>query len=159
MGSRSERWSRVGQELRTRIDSPRRAWLLVHMTAWWAGLACLRPLVPLKWLVRLSTPGPVTRTMQANDVVACCQWLDDMGVWRRQGACLPRALVCRRYLSLAGLDPVLLIGFNGEAGHAWVELDGAAYLERAGGDFRAALAVRPGSVEVERAVENRPGGL
>ena len=158
MWSSSERWVRASRELRTRIDSPRRAWLLLRMVGWWSGLVCLRPFAPLKWMLRLVTPGEINHTLQAADVEQCILWLDSTGVWRRQGACLPRALVCRRFLSLAGLEPTLLVGFNGEVGHAWVEVEGAAFQESGSGDFRAVLMARPGSIQVERVEVTRPGG-
>jgi hypothetical protein len=87
------------------------------------------------------------------DAIAGLRWLARSGLLSPDGLCLPRALVCGRYLTLAGLEPTLLVGFAGARGHAWVELGGRAFLEskselRA---YRPALKVPPGGRGLEEA--------
>lgn len=127
--------------LRQRLDGPGEWLLLARMAGWWAALSLLRPRLGLQALSRLADPGPSRPALPPAAARRCLRLLDESGLPRR-GGCLPRALVQRRYLLLAGLQPRLLVGFgSGEAdpaaapnsplasGHAWVELSGQPFLE------------------------------
>ncbi len=96
-----------------------------------------------------------TRTrgdVQADDVLRYLQWLDAAGVLARTHKCLVRALVCHRFLTLAGVKSTLLIGFDGKQGHSWVEVDGEAILETqwALNHYHPLLAIHPGCRKLVR---------
>ncbi|MCJ7659594.1 MAG: lasso peptide biosynthesis B2 protein [Anaerolineales bacterium] len=84
--------------------------------------------------------------MQTDIVLRYLQWLDATGVLARTHNGLVRALVCHRFLTLAGVKSTLLIGFDGEIGHSWVEVDGEAIFETqwAMDRYRPILAAHPG---------------
>jgi hypothetical protein len=137
--------TRGWQALRTNAGTPPRFWLLLRMVLWAIVLRLLRPFVSLQRLVHFAAPGAPGREIEPADAVSCLHLLDYSGLLPKTGLCLPRALVCYRYLALAGLEPTLLIGFDGHLGHAWVELSGQPFLESPATlrPYRPALTLPP----------------
>ena len=107
----------------------------------------LRPLLSVQRLVWLTVPVNSKYDVQTEIVLRYLQWLDATGVLVRTHKCLIRALVCHRSLTIAGVKSTLLIGFDGEIGHSWVEVDGEAIFETqwALDRYRPILAAHPGS--------------
>lgn len=129
-------------------------WLLVRMLVWSVGLLVLRPFVPVQRLVWLAIPTRTKGNVQADNVLRYLQWLDGIGVLARSGGCLVRALVCHRYLTFAGMNPALLIGFDGKKGHSWVEIAGEAIHESEGAlrRYRPTLVAPPGHRKLVKAI-------
>lgn len=62
-------------------------------------------------------------------------------------------VICHRFLTLADQQPTLLIGFTGNEGHSWVEVEGEAVLESdpTALGYRQVLIVPPGSRKLLKA--------
>ena len=140
-------FARAKRAFRQHVRTARQFWLLVQMLAWSVCLRTLRPFVSLQRLVRVAVPTRTRGDVQADDVLRYLQWLDAIGILARTHKCLVRALVCHRSLTIAGVKSTLLIGFDGEIGHSWVEVDGEAIFETqwALDRYRPILAAHPGS--------------
>jgi len=57
-----------------------------------------------------------------DEILLYMNWLKRLKFIKITGDCLPVSLVYYRFLLLAGESPKLIIGFNENQGHAWVEL-------------------------------------
>lgn len=144
---RSNNFSRAVSAFRERVRTPTQFWLLTRMTLWGILLRLLRPILPLKWQVWLAVPTRREPDLAFEDIARYIGWLDYVGLLGRHGNCLPRALVCHHFLTLAGEEPVLFIGFTGEEGHAWIEDNGKPILEAAAtiNEYEKSLNLLPGS--------------
>ncbi|MGE5223783.1 MAG: lasso peptide biosynthesis B2 protein, partial [Omnitrophica WOR_2 bacterium] len=103
--------------------------LILHMAGWGISLRMLRRFIPVRRLVWLAIPIRTCSNYTLKDVMRAVQLLDYLRLWAREGDCLVRSLVCHRFLLLCGAEPTLVIGFNGEKGHSWIELCGKPVLE------------------------------
>ncbi|MBN2045302.1 MAG: lasso peptide biosynthesis B2 protein [Anaerolineales bacterium] len=76
-------------------------------------------------------------------------WLKKLKVIPQRGDCLAQSLLYYRFLTIAGEKPSLVIGFKGQEGHAWVELQGEVISEtpQASTGFTPTLALLPGARE------------
>jgi hypothetical protein len=128
---------------------PRRwthASLLLRLAALQTTFGALKHVVPLPTLARWAWLRPVgPRDLAREDRTLRCmvrlrRWLP-----ADRGDCLNGSLALYRVLSAAGSSPKLVVGFRKDgpavAGHAWVEVDGAAVLEASpeGAGFVAAV--------------------
>jgi len=122
------------RKLRHEIAGPRDALLAVRIGLWAAALRILKHLVPLPVLiriVRLATSRDDRDPHREQQIVTLSRWACRLWSGRRRGECLERSLVTFRYLSAAGAEPRLVVGFapgdgRGVRGHAWVVVDGQA---------------------------------
>jgi hypothetical protein len=103
------------------------------MLGWRLVLPALKWRFPLPRLVRLMwwSGEPDPPSAERNERIATLTRALS-GPWdvRALDNCLERSLIAYRYLSKAGAQPELVVGFSrggGEVrGHAWVQLDGRA---------------------------------
>lgn len=111
------------------VASPRDAWLLSRMLAWRVALPLLKRRVPLARLARKMSrkPGSGIWADPADRVPDYVRRLYRPSAEGDQGICLERSLLAYRFLSGAGADPRLVVGFRSEVGavigHAWVVVD------------------------------------
>lgn len=145
-------FARAIRAFRQHVRTARQFWLLYQMLAWSVCLRVLRPLLSVQRLVWLAVPVNSKDHVQTDNVLRYLQWLDAAGVLARTHKCLVRALVCHRFLTLAGVKSTLLIGFSGKQGHSWVEVDGEAIFETqwALDRYRPLLATYPGCRKLVR---------
>jgi hypothetical protein len=144
--------ARAIRAFRQHVRTARQFWLLIQMLAWSVCLRLLRPLLSVQRLVWLAVPAHSKDDVQPDNVLRYLQWLDAIGVLAKTHKCLVRALVGHRFLTIAGVKSTLLIGFDGEMGHSWVEVDGEAVFEThwAMDRYRAVLATHPGCRKLVR---------
>lgn len=121
--------TQLAHKLRERIHSTGQLILFLRILSWWGFLRLLQPFLSVQKMVGLATFGESSGRAQTSGVVSSLQLLYEVCRWTHWGDCLPRALVTRRFLKMAGLDSKVVIGFNGAMGHSWVELGGKPYLE------------------------------
>jgi hypothetical protein len=104
--------------------------LTLRMLAWSLALPALKHVVALPRLAQLMRTRPrrgVQRERMAV-VVFIAQRIYRLRPFLRRDNCLERSLLTYRYLSLAGLDPRLVIGIDAtdarRRGHAWIVVQG-----------------------------------
>lgn len=126
----------IAAAIRLAVREPRSFWMSVRMAAWIALVSIVSRLVPLPTMFRLAE----TRRRWAPSAVLPTEEI----AWRidrvlhagiiQDGSCWKRAAVLRRYLLLDGIDTEVVFGVRKEngvlVGHAWLERDGAPFLER-----------------------------
>ena len=121
----SRRRSRLAAT-RSRLRTPRDVLLLARMIGWALVVPALKRLLPLPRLVRLAArPGAAPPAQHDVDrVAAFARWIYRRRLLTRDANCLERSLVSYRFLTEAGADPRLVVGFakadGGVVGHAWV---------------------------------------
>lgn len=103
------------------------------MLGWRLVLPALKWRFPLPRLVRLMwwSGEPDAPSVERNErIAALVGALSGPAEIRALDNCLERSLIAYRYLSKAGAEPELVVGFSrssGEVGaHAWVYLEGQA---------------------------------
>jgi len=101
------------------------------MFVWKLAFMVLKHVVALRTLVRLAEP----RRRQTSLDEATRERVEFLATrLSRTDDCLERSLVAYRFLSRAGGEPTLFIGFERDApreGHAWVEVDSRPVAEPA----------------------------
>jgi hypothetical protein len=109
----------------------------VRMAAWLLVISIVARLVPLPRMFRFAETGrrwspdailPAEEVARRVDRVLHAGFVKD-------GSCWKRAAVLRRYLLLNGIETDVVFGVSRQsgaslAGHAWLERDGAPFLER-----------------------------
>lgn len=115
------------------IEGPGDLWLATRMLGWRLVLPALKWRFPLPRLVRLMwwSGEPDAPSAERNErIAALARALSGPAEIRALDNCLERSLILYRFLSRAGAEPELVVGFSrssGEVGaHAWVYLDGQA---------------------------------
>jgi Transglutaminase-like superfamily len=140
--------------LRHRRLFPGRVLLVPRILAWTLVMPILKRLVPLSTLVRMlwveRAAAPEPGRQQA--IVRTTRRLLRTRSRRGDENCLERSLVLYRFLSLAGLDPRLVLGVRRDAGrlrgHAWVTLAGTPVIEGSVAEFVPIATVgRRGQIE------------
>jgi hypothetical protein len=116
------------------VEGPADVRLAVSMLGWRLVLPGLKWAFPLPRLVRLmwwsGEPGPASA--ERNERIATlARALSGPADIRALDNCLERSLLIYRFLSKAGAEPELLVGFSRSMGavrgHAWVILDDQAF--------------------------------
>lgn len=143
----------LSREFLGQLHTPSQIWLLLRIAVSFQVLRLLRHALSTQKLVRLAMPRSAARRLPPETVISALSLLSKTRLLSSAGECLPRSLVCYRYLSQASLEPTLLVGFNGSAGHAWVELDGDPFLEPLSNhpSFQPLLILPPGSNSLQKA--------
>ena len=141
----SSQLTRLVHKLRERIHSFGQLILFLRILSWWGFLRLLQPFLSVQQMVGLATYGEHSKSTNISDVVPSLQLLYEVCRWTQWGDCLPRTLVSRRFLKKAGIDTIVIIGFNGEMGHSWVDLGGKPFLENEAQvkQYQPALILRP----------------
>ena len=151
---------RIGRRLRVLaacIEGPADAWLALRMLAWRLLLPVLKRVLPLPRLVRLmwwsGEPRPATLEGQKR-IATLASGLSGPARISALDNCLERSLLVYRFLSKAGAEPELVVGFarRGGAvqGHAWVNLDDQGLFGEDGslGEFETTLCFgRDGAIK------------
>jgi hypothetical protein len=124
------------RSLRSNLRTPGDAWLFVRMAGWRLVLPALKFAMPLRRLVRLMarpSGGGARDLDRERRAAGLADLLYGPSAVRLLNNCLERSLIVYRYLSAAGADPELMIGFDPRGddleGHVWVMVDGAPVRE------------------------------
>lgn len=135
--------------------------LLVRMTLWLLILRLLRPIFSLKRLIDLITPKQSKEADQPQDVMKYLGWFNYLNLYGNSGGCLTRALLSYRFLTSAGVEPKLFIGFDGREGHAWIEHSGKIVQEsqQTINQFTPVLVLHPGNRTLKPLLESVPATL
>ena len=136
-----ERLRRLGRSIaaaaRLGVHDPRSLLLSARMSAWIVLVSIVARLVPLSTMFRLAETqrrwAPSAR-LPAEEIARRIDRVLHAGLVT-DGSCWKRAAVLRRYLLLNGIETDVVFGVrrqNGNelAGHAWLEREGVAFLER-----------------------------
>ena len=67
-----------------------------------------------------------------DEITRYLYWIQKLKLIKSRGDCLALSLLYYRFLSMAGEEPTLFIGFKNEEGHAWVEILGEVVSESPG---------------------------
>jgi hypothetical protein len=120
--------------------------LAVRMTGWVIVLPVLKRVRPLHELARLMWSDPRAGLPRERELA-----VKSYAEWLYRGRplfgdnCLERSLLLYRFLSEAGVDPILIVGAqrNGPcvAGHAWVKIQGRSIGDADG--YEAVVAFGP----------------
>jgi hypothetical protein len=136
-----ERLRRLGRSIATAarlcVRDPRSLFLSARMSAWIVLISIVARLVPLATMIRLAetrrrwAPSAI---LPAEEIARRIDRVFHAGLVK-DGSCWKRSAVLRRYLLLNGIETEVVFGVrkrdSGElAGHAWLERDGAPFLER-----------------------------
>lgn len=103
--------------------------MLADMALWNVLIRSLKPFLSVKHLITLAAPYNKHMNVGLQDVLRNADWFNYFKLSGNDGDCLIKALILHRYLSMAGANSNLLIGFRGNVGHAWVEISGKAIRE------------------------------
>lgn len=107
----------------------RKLFLLIRMAGWVALVTAAARLVPLPRALGLTEPR--RRGVASRDPHEIARLLRRILVF--DPTCWKRAAVLRRYLLLSGIETTVVFGVRRDGakveGHAWLERDGAPYLE------------------------------
>lgn len=128
---------RRARELAACIEAPADLWIAIKMLSWRLVLPALKWALPLPRLVRLMwwSGEPEAPSAERNEQIAkLARGLSGPGNISALDNCLERSLLVYRFLSRAGADPELVVGFSRSSGtvrgHAWVMVDGQALYEQ-----------------------------
>jgi hypothetical protein len=120
----------VLRTLRRIAASPDEATLALRMAAWTPVLPVLKRVLPLPRLVGLMAPRgrSLERDLRREErIAAIARRLYRTRPITHRDNCLERSLVAYRFLSRAGAEPMLVVGFRREVkdihGHVWVTVD------------------------------------
>jgi hypothetical protein len=118
------------------IEGPGDAWLLLRMVGWRIVLPLRTKVLPLPRLARMMWVGePSRRASPQRDARITTLAHGLYGPWNTQtfNNCLDRSLLTYRFLSAAGAEPRLVVGFANDGGpvrgHAWITLAGQSLHE------------------------------
>lgn len=124
---------------RRMVASPNETVLALRMAAWTAVLPLLKRILPLPRLVGLMTPAERSAKRdprREQRIAAIAKRLYHTRPVTHRDNCLERSLVAYRFLSRAGAEPMLVVGFRREQkdihGHVWVIVDGEPVHETPG---------------------------
>jgi hypothetical protein len=136
-GERVRRFMRkVAAAVSLALREPGSLFLTVRMAAWVAVVSIVAPRVSLTALFRLTETRhrwkPSTR-LTPQEIARGIDRVLNAG-FVTDGPCWKRAAVLRRYLQLNGIETEVVFGVRRQAGdldgHAWLEHEGAPFLER-----------------------------
>jgi hypothetical protein len=135
-GSLAARARRRARILRHSIRGPGDVWLALRMSAWRLALPLLKRALPLPRVARMmwsGRAGPGAGDDRLRRIVTLAHALSGPRRSPTWDNCLERSLLAYRFLSRAGAEPILVVGFAPGAervrGHAWVVLDGESLNE------------------------------
>jgi hypothetical protein len=119
------------------VRDPRSLLLSARMSAWIVLISIVARLVPLSTMFRLAETRrrwAPSALLPAEEIARRIDRVFHAGLVT-DGSCWKRAAVLRRYLLLNGIETDVVFGVRrqsgGElAGHAWLEREGAPFLER-----------------------------
>jgi hypothetical protein len=109
--------------------------LSARMIGWALLVPLLKRIVPLRTLVRIMWADSSRRTSPEwkKPVIRVGRRLVRLRPFSRDENCLDRSLIIYRFLSMAKLEPQLVLGVRNEdsriAGHAWITVDGTPVIE------------------------------
>jgi hypothetical protein len=123
--------------VRLGVRDPRSLFLSVRMSAWIILISVIAPLVPLSTIFRVTETRRrwnASALLPAEELARYVERVFHSGL-AKDGTCWKRAAVLRRYLLLDGIETAVVFGVRREddgklAGHAWLEREGAPFLER-----------------------------
>lgn len=126
----------IAAAVRLGVRDPRSLLLSARMSAWIVLITIIAPLVPLPTMFRLAetrrrwAPSAI---LPADEIARRIDRVLHAGLVK-DGSCWKRSAVLRRYLLLNGIETEVVFGVRKEnqelKGHAWLERDGAPFLER-----------------------------
>jgi hypothetical protein len=131
-----------GRAARLVLREPRKAVLLLRMTAWVGALSLLIRALPLPAAMRILTPlrrrAPARADDNASSEARVAELLDALlaaDVLFLTPTCWKRAPVLYRFLALEGVETRVVFGVRREgqgvlAGHAWLEAGGRPLFEK-----------------------------
>ena len=132
------------------------------MLAWTLVVPLLKRFFPLPALARLMWADERAASPhrgQQQRIVRAARRLLRARSRRSDENCLDRSLVLYRFLSMASLDPRVVLGVrregDGVIGHAWVTVDGAPVVEGSVSEFIPIATIGPAGV-VEAAGDEPP---
>jgi Transglutaminase-like superfamily len=146
---------RIGRRLRVLaacIDGPADVWLALRMLGWRLVLPVLKWALPLPRLVQLMWWGgePRASTSERKQrIVTLAHGLSGPASIPALDNCLERSLLVYRYLSKAGAEPELVVGFSRRSGavqgHTWVNVDDQEFCRReeSAGEFETVVCFGP----------------
>jgi hypothetical protein len=114
---------------------PTKILLGARMLGWAVVVPLLKRVVPLRTLARIMWADSSRRASPEwkKPVVRAGRRLVRLRPFSRDENCLDRSLIIYRFLSMAQLEPRLVLGVRNEgsriAGHAWIIVDGAPVIE------------------------------
>lgn len=121
---------------RLSVRDPRSLLLTARMSAWIVLISIVARLVPLSTMFRIAetrrrwAPSAI---LPAEEIGRRIDRVFHAGLVK-DGSCWKRSAVLRRYLQLNGIETEVVFGVRRQdetlAGHAWLERDGAPFLER-----------------------------
>ena len=126
----------IAAAVRLGLHDPRSLLLSVRMSAWIVLISIVARLVPLSTMFRLAETrrrwAPAA-LLPAEEIARRIDRVIHAGLVT-DGSCWKRAAVLRRYLLLNGIETEVVFGVRKEsggelAGHAWLEREGAPFLE------------------------------
>lgn len=123
--------------VRLGVRDPRSLLLSARMSAWIVLISIVARLVPLSTMFRLAETRrrwAPSALLPAEEIARRIDRVFHAGLVK-DGSCWKRAAVLRRYLLLNGIETEVVFGVRREsggelAGHAWLEREGAPFLER-----------------------------
>ncbi|HEV7767703.1 MAG TPA: lasso peptide biosynthesis B2 protein [Thermoanaerobaculia bacterium] len=127
----------IAAAVRLGVRDPRSLLLSVRMIAWIVLISLVSRLVSITTMFRLAETrrrwAPAAR-LPAEEIARRIDRVFHAGLVK-DGSCWKRSAVLHRYLQLNGIETEVVFGVrkkdDGElAGHAWLERDGAPFLER-----------------------------
>jgi len=138
--------SRYQGLIKTYLNTPEKLGVFLSMAVWAVIIRTLLHLFKTNRVIPLIMRAKRKASLPPGHITRYLYWLERLKFLHSQGDCLPKSLLCYRFLSLAGASPTLVIGFQNQTGHAWVELDGEVISEppAISAGFIPALTLRPG---------------
>ena len=126
---------------------------LTSILAWFGLLMVVKPFTSTQFLTRLalSTDRSGSQHNPSYDSVPVLLCWFNTARWLNRRNCLVRALVTCRVFRLVGEEPTLIIGTDGQTGHAWVEIDDQVMCESPDSIrlFRPVFIVKSNSHQIE----------
>jgi hypothetical protein len=136
-----QRLQRLGRNsvaaVRLAVHDPRSLLLSARMAAWIVLISIVARLVPLSTMFRLAETRrrwAPSALLPAEEIARRIDRVFHAGLVK-DGSCWKRAAVLRRYLLLNGIETEVVFGVRRQSereldGHAWLEREGAPFLER-----------------------------
>jgi hypothetical protein len=120
------------------------------MVGWTLVMPALKRVIPLPTLARLlwvNRGAAAPRRARQQPIVRVARRLLRARSRRGDENCLERSLVLYRFLSMASLDPRLVLGVrrdgDGVTGHAWITVDGDPVVEASVADYAPIASIGP----------------
>ncbi len=133
-----------GRAVQTLLHQPGEIILLLRMAFWVVAVTILMKRLPMPRVLQIVTPrrsrSATAESVNANRRAQILDWLLSRNILCFTPTCWKRAPVLYRYLALSGIQTCIVFGVRpstGEKldGHAWLEKDGKAILEKTLPDY------------------------